>query len=62
MDNSRKSLRSYSIAQTIKKEIDDTLFKVELEKRKFLALEREETHLKETYDKKLKTLNELKAK
>ena len=57
MDSSRKSLRAYSIAQNIKKEIDDTLFKVELEKRRFLALEREETHLKDSYDRKLKVLN-----
>lgn len=40
MDTSRKSFKTYSLAQHIKKEIDETLFKVELEKRKFLTLER----------------------
>ena len=38
MDTSRKSLKAFSIAQNIKKEIDDTLFKVELEKRRYLGL------------------------
>lgn len=41
METSRKSFKAYSVAQPIKKEIDDTLLKVELEKRKFLTLERE---------------------
>jgi hypothetical protein len=35
--------------------------KVELEKRRFLTFEREETHLRETLEKKRKELNELKA-
>jgi hypothetical protein len=50
------------MAQGIKKEIDETLFKVELEKRRFLALEREESFLKDSYEKKVKLLNELKVK
>ena len=62
MDSSRKSLRALSVAQSIKKEIDETLFKVELEKRKFLTLEREETHLQDSYSRKLKLLNEHKAR
>lgn len=62
MDTSRKSFKTYSVAQHIKKEIDETLFKVELEKRKFLTLEREEVYLKEVAEKKLKELNALKAR
>jgi hypothetical protein len=37
MDSSRRSFKAYSVAQPLKKEIDDTLMKVELEKRRFLT-------------------------
>lgn len=49
------------MAQNFKKEIDETLFKVELEKRKYLTLEREENYLRDNYEKKVKDFNELKA-
>jgi hypothetical protein len=49
------------VAQNFKKEIDETLFKVELEKRKYLTLEREENYLRDNYEKKVKDFNELKA-
>jgi len=40
MESSRKSFKAYSVAQPLKKEIDDTLVKVELEKRRFITFER----------------------
>ncbi len=62
MDSSRRSFKAYSVAQPLKKEIDDTLMKVELEKRRFLTFEREEANLKEALDRRRKELNDLKAK
>lgn len=41
MEITKRSFRAFSVAQPMKKEIDETLAKVELEKRRFLALERE---------------------
>ena len=62
MDSSRKSFRALGVAQPLKREIDEILMRVELEKRKYLTLEREETFLKETLQHKRKTLNSLKSK
>lgn len=57
MDSSRKSFKALGVAQPLKREIDDILMKVELEKRKYLTLEREESFLRETLQQKRRTLN-----
>lgn len=62
MEITKRSFRAFSVAQPMKKEIDETLAKVELEKRRFLALEREQTQLKEAMERKKKELNALKLK
>lgn len=41
-----KSFKALSMAQPIRKDIEQTLNKLELEKRKYLANDREETMLK----------------
>ena len=42
-----KSFKALSMAQPIRKDIEQTLNKLEMEKRKYLANDREETLLKE---------------